>query len=306
MRIFPVVRRDVAFAAADGVALNGTWFEPERAVAEPTIVTVIVCGAGIPARFYHRMAQHLAARGAAVLTFDYRGIGASRAGSLRKVAAGMDVWSLRDIGAALALATAAYPTLPRTAVAHSVGTLLLGPAPGAAQLTRCVFLGAHTGYWRDYHARWRAPLYVVWHGLMPAVTRIVGYFPGRALRLGEDLPRQVALDWAGRRRPALVRTRKDAERFGPYLQRWSEFHAATLSISISDDAFAPPPAAARLLAMYPGISATRETVTPASVGQRRLGHFAFVRRAAGAHFWQRAADWLMTDASPGVDQETRR
>jgi len=44
MRILPVVRRDLTFAATDAVALSGTWFEPEPDAAPPTIVTVIVCG----------------------------------------------------------------------------------------------------------------------------------------------------------------------------------------------------------------------------------------------------------------------
>lgn len=168
----------------------------------------------------------------------------------------------------------------------------MGAAPGAEVLSRCVLLGAHTGYWRDYNAKWRLPLFFVWHAFMPAVTRFVGYFPGRALRLGEDLPGQVAYDWAGRRQPALVKTGLDRSRFGPHLYRYAEFRADTLSISISDDAFAPPEAAERLLAMFPSISAVRETVTPASLGCRRLGHFGFVRKGTGEYFWRRIAEWI--------------
>jgi predicted alpha/beta hydrolase len=288
--------RPVAFPADDGVPLTGLWFEPAR--ASPSAAIVIVCGAGIPARFYHRLARYLAERGAAVLTFDCRGIGASRSGSLRRMTSGMDDWAARDIAAALATAFATHPDLPMSAVAHSVGALLLGAAPGAERLSRCVLLGAHTGYWRDYHAKWRLPLFLVWHGLMPAVTRVVGYFPGRALRLGEDLPRQVAYDWAGRRQPALAKTERDRRRFGPHLHRFPKFRADTLSISASDDAFAPPAAAERLLAMFSGISATRETVTPGSLGCRRLGHFGFVRKETGEYFWRRIAEWILPSESP--------
>ncbi len=288
--------RSVTFAADDGVALSGQWFLPGETGPTPSAVVVVVCGAGIPARFYHRLAHYVAAQGAAVLTFDYRGIGASRAGGLRGLAGGMDIWALHDIGAALALARAAHPDLPLSAVAHSVGTLLLGAAPGAARVSRCVFLGAHTGYWRDYHAKWRVPLFMVWHAFMPAVTRVVGYFPGRALRLGEDLPREVAYDWARRRRPALVRTPRDERRFGPHLHRYAEFDAATLAISISDDAFAPPGAADRLLAMYPNLQAARETVTPKSLDCRRIGHFGFLRRGPGEHFWRQVSGWVLPGA----------
>ncbi|MEP7276672.1 MAG: alpha/beta fold hydrolase, partial [Betaproteobacteria bacterium] len=247
-----VDERPVALKTDDGVVLSGLWCSPVGGVA-PARVVVVAGGAGIPARYYRRLACHLAQRGAAVLSFDYRGIGASRQGSLRRLQGGMDVWAVRDIGAALSAAGIAYPQAPLAIVAHSVGTMLVGAASEASRATRCVFLGAHTGYWRDYHVKWRVPLAVVWHAFMPAVTRAVGYFPGRALRLGEDLPREVALDWARRRRPALIRSRRDAARFGPYVARYAQFRAATLSISIADDAFAPPPAAERLLAMYPGL-----------------------------------------------------
>ena len=100
-----VDERPAAFAADDGVSLVGSWFGPTSAL--PSSAVVIVCGAGIPARFYRRLARYLAERGAAVLTFDYRGIGASRTGSLRKMTSGMDDWAARDIGAAVATASAA-------------------------------------------------------------------------------------------------------------------------------------------------------------------------------------------------------
>jgi predicted alpha/beta hydrolase len=284
----------IELATGDGVTLAGLWLLPPSS-APPRAVVVVACGAGIPARFYHRLARHLATCGAAVLTFDYRGIGASRTGTLRRLAAGMDDWALRDLSAALAHAQHRYPSVAMSVVAHSVGTMLLGAADGAAGVARCVMLGAHTGYWRDYHVKWRVPLFLVWHALMPAVTRAFGYFPGRALRLGEDLPRDVAYDWARRRRPALIRTRRDQARFGPFVARYAQFHARTLAISISDDAFAPPPAADRLLAMYPNVAATRETVTPADLGVARLGHFGFLRRPAGEHFWRRTAEWLIPE-----------
>src|SRR5206468_10983579 len=78
-----VDERAAKFSASDGTALAGTWFEPARPRIASTVV-VIVCGAGIPARFYHHFARFLCERGAAVLTFDYRGIGAARQGNLRK------------------------------------------------------------------------------------------------------------------------------------------------------------------------------------------------------------------------------
>jgi hypothetical protein len=85
-----ISERSASFHAADGVKLAGTWFVPEPA-RRSSVAVLIVCGAGIPARFYDHFARYLAARGATVLSFDYRGIGASRAGNLRKLAAGWKI-----------------------------------------------------------------------------------------------------------------------------------------------------------------------------------------------------------------------
>ena len=296
-----VARRPAVFSTDDDTRLHGTWFQPADASTRPTGVIVIACGAGIPARFYHRLADYLAGRGAAVLTFDYRGIGESRLGSVREVDAGMDHWAVLDIGAALQEARARYPAERISAVAHSVGTLLLGAAPGAADLSRAVFLAPHTGYWGDYGARWRAPLYLTWHVLMPALTRLVGYFPGRALRLGEDLPAQVAMDWAGRRRKSLIRTPSDERRFAPSMFRYGHFRAPTLAMTFTDDAFAPVAAAHTLLAMYPGLEATREILSPAELGCSRLGHFGFFRRGVREKVWPRIAAWLIDEVIADCD-----
>ena len=282
--------RATTLRTADGVRIAATWFEP----ATPASAAVlIVCGAGIHARFYQHFARYLAARGAAVLSFVYSGIGASREGSLRALDSGMEHWAVHDIASAFAELTRAHRDVPLCAVAHSVGTLLMGAAPEAPRLSRLVFLGPHTGYWRDYGARWRWVMYGVWHLSMPAFTRVFGYFPGKRLRLGEDLPSRVAFDWAGRRRPEIGRDPEEARRFRQILSRYPEIRAQTLVLSITDDAFAPPAAAKRVLALYPNLAVTHEIVAPGDLDCRRLGHFGFLRRPASEFFWRRAAQWML-------------
>src|SRR5258708_34295879 len=67
---------DLMLPARDGVKLAATLFEP----AMPNGMAILLnSGTGIPRRFYGAFAQHLADRGFAVLTYDYRGIGESDA-----------------------------------------------------------------------------------------------------------------------------------------------------------------------------------------------------------------------------------
>src|SRR5258706_8265722 len=285
----------VNIVAADGVVLAATWFLPAGSRPPPRVAVAIACGGGIAAKYYYRCARYLAARGAAVLCCDYRGIGASRHGSLRGFEAGIEHWGALDLGAALDHVKATYPNLPLAVVAHSVGTLLVGAAANAQQLSRIVFFGPHTGYWGDYGARWRWLLYLNWHVLMPMVTKMVGYFPGRALKMGEDLPREFALDWSGRRHPELVTNAKDHRRFDALLARFGEVRANALVLSVTDDAFAPPAAARRILDLYPNLQVQQEVVSPVERGVRGLGHMSFLKRSTGEFFWNRAAAWLLQE-----------
>src|ERR1044072_1541019 len=103
-------------------------------------------------------------------------------------------------------ACAAFPPRSRTGpsttvTAHSIGALLFGGAPNAAEQSRLVIISGHTAYYGDYDARYRLPMAVLWHGVMPVTTALLGYFPARRLGLGEDIPANVALRWAGRRSP---------------------------------------------------------------------------------------------------------
>ena len=171
--------QSVRLNAADGETLAGRWYCSGEPTAEPSIVVVIVPGGGILAQFYERLARYLAERGAAVLTFDYRGIGESRRGTLRGLHAPIEVWGQLDVGAALKAAKSRYPSLPLGVVAHSIGSLILGAAQDARSISRLVFFAPHTAYFGDYGRRWRWLLYLTWHVLMPSVTKMVGYFPGR-------------------------------------------------------------------------------------------------------------------------------
>ena len=89
--------QDLIRLAADGYPLS------MRLIAhpEPTLAVLVSSGTGFPKGFYERFARHLAGRGAAVLTYDYRGIAGSRPDDL--AALGMDYpdWGRLDMPAAL-------------------------------------------------------------------------------------------------------------------------------------------------------------------------------------------------------------
>src|SRR5262249_48598920 len=142
----------------------------------------------------------LAAAGIPVLNYDYRGIGASRPQSLRNFRATVEDWAQLDCRAAIDWMKHRYSRSSLYGVGHSIGALFFGAAGSSSDLSGVIMISPHTGYFGDYRRNYRVPMAVFWHGVMPALTMVVGYFPGRLLRLGDDLPKGVALQWASRRK----------------------------------------------------------------------------------------------------------
>ncbi len=191
---------DFELRAQDGFPLAARlWATPKGFSVRD--VALINAGAGIASRYYDRFAAFLARSGVPTLIYDYRGIARSRPYSLRGFQASVEEWGSKDCAAALLWLRDQYPRARRIVVGHSIGGFVTGFVTNGALIDRMLLISAHTGYWRDYAAHARLPMVLLWHVLMPTVTAVVGYFPGKRLHLLEDLPRSVALEWAARLRP---------------------------------------------------------------------------------------------------------
>ncbi len=289
----------IRLIAADGEILSATQFIPERG-REVRLVAVINAGAGIPATYYGRFAGALAERGITSITYDYRGIGRSRPRKLRGYRATIKDWGELDVPAALNWARERFPNHYHAVIGHSIGGFLTGFVPDPTLVDKIVFIGAHTGYWRDY-ARWARPLmFAMWHALMPAVTRTVGYFPARRFGLPEDLPAGVAYDWAARTRPDFERNyllpdgSLDRARFAAIRSRFSALNADVLAITFSDDPFATPVATTRLRGLFSGCQFDERRIDPRTLGMRKVGHFGFFRTASRDALWPVVTHWLIT------------
>jgi predicted alpha/beta hydrolase len=151
---------------------------------------------GVLARYYHRYARWLADAGFAVLTYDYGGIGASRSDNMRTCGYRWQDWGERDFPAAAGAAQRMAPGVRLMVVGHSFGGFIPGMSEAGADVERMLTVGAQYAFWRDYQASTRARLFLKWHFVMPLLSTICGFFPGRYLKWLEDLPKGVALQWA--------------------------------------------------------------------------------------------------------------
>jgi len=289
--------QQVSITADDGYVVRGTYFAANPRCAQP-LAALVNCGAGIPARHYRRFAEYLASVGIAALTYDYRGIGLSRPQAMRHFTATIEDWAEHDCRAAIDWLRARCPDATLVGIGHSVGGVLFGGAPNAHLLARFVMLGAHTGYYGDYRRTYRLPMALLWHGVMPTMTALFGYFPARMLRLGDDIPKGVAMQWAKRRSPFVRRApHLPRDRMGRLVDRCAQLQGDALILTFTDDGFATAAGAARVREFFPMLNVEHWVIAPADVGARRLGHFGFFRRAAAAAIWPRLLAHLTGNGS---------
>lgn len=275
--------RPVEFAARDGFRLGGTLYRP----AQPNGRAVLVNSAvGVRQQYYSAFAAYLEERGFTVLTYDYRGIAASRHGPLRALPARIRDWAQLDAAAALDELQRAAPGARLLAVGHSFGGNGLGLVPGNERLAGAVFVGVQSGYWRHWSGIGRAGMWLLTHVLLPVISRVLGYVPAQVFGQGEDLPAGVAAEWAAWcRNPRYAAGALDA-------QGYASFKAPIRSYWIADDGYAPRAAAQAILREYPAARSELVAVDPAQYGGGKIGHFGFFRERFRENLWRDAGDWL--------------
>ncbi|AKV00765.1 hydrolase of the alpha/beta superfamily [Labilithrix luteola] len=283
--------RDVRIPARDGFPLEATIFErthgrglDEHASDPRARVIVIASATGVRRGFYAGFATYLAARGFDVVTFDYRGIGASRADEQSSASVTMRDWGELDLAAVVTWAADMLGDGRISVVGHSVGGQLLGLLPEPSRIRAAVTVGAQSGDYRLWPMPSRLLMALLWYGVVPSVTKMVGYLPGK-LGIGEDLPPGVALEWARwcRTPDYLVGDGGDSRRAS-----FARLEAPVLAYGFDDDGYAPEAAVDALMSFYTGARIERRQL---GRSDGRFGHFGFFRRRHEA-LWNEVAGFL--------------
>lgn len=282
------------FRCSDGRELHGTVFDVAPGTRRLGTV-VIGCATAVKANYYHRYATFLAANGFTAITFDYRGIGESRNGSLSGQKIRWYNWGSLDIDAVLVWALERSDGLPVNFVGHSFGGFGVGLAEHAAGLSRILTVGAQHAYWRDLRPRHQIGHFARAAAMLPLVT-VMGYFPAKRLRLMEDLPSGVALDWA-RSRKDFTRAATGSERESLRAHQ-SAVTAPILALAPNDDPYATISAMKRAVSSTPNSASRVIHLLPADYGESKLGHFALFHSRHKETFWEQSLHWLCTGSWP--------
>jgi predicted alpha/beta hydrolase len=286
----------VTLNCRDGVTLCGHLW-PAR---QPAVSSVIINPAtGVLARYYNYYAEFLSRAGFDVLTYDYRGIGLSRPATLKGCRYRWRDWGEQDFDAALTHMDNLRPKQRLQVVGHSIGGYLPGLSPKAGRIDRMLTMGAQYAYWRDYAAGHRAKLFWKWHVVMPALTALYGYFPGKRLGWLEDLPTGVANEWSFR--GARMEMTHPATERDDVLRRFSAVTAPILAVAVSDDDIGTPAAIRRTLGYYRNSVKTEVLLKPADYGLEQIGHFNLFHSRHEQGFWADTLRWLKDGDNPWAD-----
>lgn len=263
------------------------------AAGKTRAVVLMPTAMGVKQDYYGEFAAYLAGQGFAVVSFDYRGMGASipaqHQHSLRGFEADVLTWAEQDYSAALRHAKQSYPDLPLFVIGHSLGGQLAGLTPAHDLIDGMITVGSGLGYWRENAKPLRRKVWLLWYFLVPLYLRMFGYFPGKKLRKVGNLPKGVMQQWSHWcRHPAYFVDKQGAT----LATRHHTMAIPILALSFTDDEMMGPGNIHALLAYYSQAEIEHRSIAPAQIAARRIGHMGFFRREFQHSLWSQALEWL--------------
>ena len=275
----------VELRTADGTPLQGVVYTPQGRRRRAVLVSG---GLGIPQRFYAPFSTWLAERGHLVLTFDLRGMGASRRPEHRRSLRGLDAdmltWARQDFPAAVQALSDRAGGDSIALIGHSLGAhhAAMTDALTQARIDTVVSVAAGAGYWRDWAAPSRRLAPLMLHLAAPLLTPVLGYFPGKALRMVGDLPGPAMRQWTRWCRHPEFAWGAEPELVQPSLQS-ARFRIE--AFSFTDDDAMTETCTRKLLGVLPHARSRLHVIEPGVLGLPAIGHVGAFRRQAEAALW---------------------
>jgi predicted alpha/beta hydrolase len=249
----------------------------------PRAFVIIHSANSVDQRYYKYFAKWLSEEGFHVLTFDYRGIAASRPLKMRGFKATYEDWAIKDCEGVLTWVQTHYPKLEICLVGHSIGGVLLGLMPGNHAFSSIITVASQTAYYKDWAKAYRWKLYALWHIFQPLLSYMVGYYPGKKLGILEDTPLGIIHEWHNRRKYPDFKLQVENK-----LRRKSYFEkikSPFLSIGLEDDPIGTYPALVRLHRHYSNAQLEYKMLSPATFQAQEIGHFGFFKKEMKDKLW---------------------
>nr|WP_298928785.1 alpha/beta fold hydrolase [uncultured Allomuricauda sp.] len=276
--------KEIDIPCKDGFVLKGTIYSAKPSLNKEKVL-IINSATAVSKDLYKNYALYMSDYGFEVITYDYRGIAASRPKKLRGFQASFSVWGQKDFTEVLQYVKQNYPNHSILVLGHSIGGTIIGMSEDCSLINGIVNIGAQTAYYKDWDVK-KQQLYFLWHVVFPSVTRVFGYFPGKRLGLLEDVPKGVIKQWHGRRK--IHNMTEQLNKSGQKVY-YNEFCGKLLTLAIEDDPIGTEKALKRIHDVFTSADKRIELVRLKDIGAEKIGHFGFFSRRFKTTLWHKTA-----------------
>ena len=260
----------------DGYSLSGRFY-PKQNPGQNNYPVLICPATGITQHFYQAFAEWLATQGYDVLSFDFRGIGRSLHGPLNQSEASIVNWGQLDIPAAIDTLLCKTQSEQVILLGHSAGGQLLGIVPNYQKVAKVIAVSGSTGHVKGLKGKTRLLAPVMFNVIFPLARLTKGYGPTQAIGMGENLPKDVAKQWAQFcSKPGYVMNAMGKTVFEDY---HAEIKCPIISIWSSDDEIATKANVKDLLRLYPNADTQMIELKPKSYEHKAIGHMLMFKKS---------------------------
>lgn len=270
----------VIITASDGYRLSAIYFESTALTAGAIVLS---SATGVKKEFYLNFAKWLARKGHRVLLFDYRGIGGSSARHIKKSAARMHEWGTKDMNAVLNWLVHEKNETGITWMGHSIGGQLFGFLQEKKHLKQVITVNAGLGHWGYFRFPMNMKIWALWNIVTPLLICIYGYGAAKKIGWGENLPKQVILEWR--------RWCNNRNYFAGMLQKklrapkFYDFHIPITAVYTDDDFIATDKTIPRMMAFFPNAPVELVKIPVSKYTTHVSGHTGMFRKRFENSLW---------------------
>jgi predicted alpha/beta hydrolase len=270
----------IIITAADGYRLSALYATPPGESAGSIIIS---SGTGIRKEFYINFTRNLVQNGYKVLLYDYRGVGGSAPADIKTSKAFMHEWGTMDMNAALNYLVTEKGLTGIIWIGHSIGAQLVGFLDNKHHLKKVIALSAAVGHWSYFPFPKNIGVWLMWHIVSPVLIKIYGYGTMKKVGWGEDLPKNVILEWrkwcmSKNYFMAYLKKELNADRF-------YNFTTPITAVYISDDYIANDKTVPLMMQFFPNAPVEILKIAVKEYTRFKVGHTGIFSRKFENNLW---------------------
>ena len=260
-------------------------------------VIILAPAMGVNQRYYAALANWLTTKGFIAVTFDFQGMGVNSPKQLKHIDINITDWIETDCARVIARCRESWPDLKITWVGHSLSGQIFPLIPNQTELSGIVSIASGSGFWRLAPMTMRFKALTLWHLLVPVLTPLFGYFPGKKLGVVANLPKRVIYQW---RKWCLDSDYCLAAAPPSMRATFTSTKQKVVALTFDDDHMISFESARALHRLFARNDIGHQHISSSQTPFKRIGHFGFFRHRQQEALW---ATYLLPAIISVVDQE---